>query len=266
MYIRKILFPVDFSPACTGLARYVRAVAERFQSHVTLLHVVTGEHNLAEDALDGRRRQLDAFVADELSFLSTRRLCIVADDPALAIEDEARAIRPDLVMMPTHGMSVFRRLVLGSVTARIANDMDYPVMTDAHAEASPTLENIHFRRILCAIDLNDCSQRVLLWSSQMAAEYNATLGLAHSIGNGEFVTRLFGDAQRQLASLRAEAGICGPVFIEPGDPAKVVTRKAADFGADLLVIGKHSGGQASRYLSQSAYSIISGSPCPVLSV
>jgi hypothetical protein len=38
--IKKILFPVDFSPACAAMAGYVRSVAKVFGAGVTLLYVV----------------------------------------------------------------------------------------------------------------------------------------------------------------------------------------------------------------------------------
>ena len=37
---KTILFPVDFSDRCVGAARYVKALRERFDSRVILLHVV----------------------------------------------------------------------------------------------------------------------------------------------------------------------------------------------------------------------------------
>jgi len=65
--IKKILFPVDFSDSCLGAARYVEALAGRFEAEIMLLHVVgMGEHNLAEDLLPQRQALLDAFLADEL--------------------------------------------------------------------------------------------------------------------------------------------------------------------------------------------------------
>ena len=37
--IENILFPVDFSPACMGMAAYVQRVAALFRSRITLLHL-----------------------------------------------------------------------------------------------------------------------------------------------------------------------------------------------------------------------------------
>jgi nucleotide-binding universal stress UspA family protein len=38
--LQKILFPVDFSERCAGAARYVEALAGRFQAEILLLHAV----------------------------------------------------------------------------------------------------------------------------------------------------------------------------------------------------------------------------------
>ena len=49
----------------------------RFEAEIMLLHVVgMGEHNLAEDPLPRRQAQLDAFLADELKYFTTQRLCV----------------------------------------------------------------------------------------------------------------------------------------------------------------------------------------------
>src|SRR3569833_4624592 len=71
--IKRILFPVDFSPACLGAARYVEALAGRVEAEVMLLHVVQpGAHSRAEDLLTSRRDQLTAFGTSDLRYFSTR--------------------------------------------------------------------------------------------------------------------------------------------------------------------------------------------------
>ena len=79
--IKKILFPVDFSEPCLGASRYVEAFAGRFQAEITLLHVVDVTANrimgaaafwsvqgvdLAKEAREWGRRQMDTFLIDEL--------------------------------------------------------------------------------------------------------------------------------------------------------------------------------------------------------
>ena len=56
------------------------------------------------------------------------------------------------------------------------------------------------------------------------------------------------------------------MFINPGDPAKVVASAAREFGADLLIMGRHGGAGIAGHLFQNAYAILCESPCPVISV
>ena len=171
--IKKILFPVDFSPQSVGAARYVEAIAGRFQARIQLLHVVSnGERILAEEMMPMRQRMLDDFLNKELRYFDTERLC-VSGDAAEKIVEAADAWNPDLVMMPTHGVGLYRRLLLGSVTAKVLHDLDCPIWTDVHAESAPILENIHVRRILCAVDLTEQSRAVLDWGAFLCDEYDA---------------------------------------------------------------------------------------------
>ena len=276
--IKKILFPVDFSDSCLGAARYVEAFAGRFEAEIMLLHVVgMGEHNLAEELLPRRQAQLDAFLADELKYFTTQQLCVTGDDPASEIVHAARRWSPDLVMMPTHGLGAFRRLLLGSITAKVLHDLDCPVWTGVHSEAAPPLEEIHCRRILCAMDLTERSQSVLQWAAWLAGEHQASQAIVHAMAElpaafyganleEELVRSVSEQAKRRVEILQTAAGTAGQVFIEFGDPTEVLACTAKSFDADLLVIGRHDGAGVAGYLRQSAYSILRDSPCPVISI
>jgi len=277
--ISKILFPVDFSESCLGAARYVEAFAGRFESEIMLLHTVAaGERTLPEELLPLRKRKLDAFLADELKYFTTHRVCEIADDAAAAIVDEARSWEADLVVMPTHGLGFFRRHLLGSVTAKALHDLDCPLWTSVHAEVAPPLEEIHCRRILCATALDPCSHKVLQWANWLADECGASLGIVYATPEidrsaaswnleEEFNRQVTAEAAKRIADLQAQAGThASELMIASGRPEAVVAREAANFNADLLVIGRHSGAGIAGHLFQNAYAILREAPCPVISI
>ncbi|HYA17109.1 MAG TPA: universal stress protein [Bryobacteraceae bacterium] len=275
--IRKILFPVDFSDSSLGAARYVEYFAGQFQAEIMLLHAVgMGEHNLAEELLPQRKARLDAFLADELKYFTTERVCVTGD-AATALMDTAAAWNPDLVMIPTHGLGYFRRHLLGSVTAKALHDLRCPVWTSVHAEVAPTLENIHCRRILCAVDLTERSSFVLQWAAWLARECDATLEIVHATPSldasaqvwamaEEFQQSVRDRAHQDLATLQKEAGTNAEGIVAAGVPAAVIAGAAKEFAADLLVIGRHDSEGFAGALFQNAYAILSQSPCPVISV
>jgi len=275
--IKKILFPVDFSENCLGAARYVEYFAGRFEAEVTLLHVVSmGEHKLAEEFLSQRRAQLDAFLSNGLKQFTTKRVCLTGE-PSTGIVEFAESFPPDLVMMPTHGLGAFRRLLLGSVTAKVLHDLDCPVWTGVHSETAPPLEKIHCRRVLCALDLNERSGNVINWAAWIAGQYGAPLGIVHATtelppGNfevslaQEYAQSVAEQALRRITLLQAAAGTAGQVFINPGNPARIAACAAERFGADLLIIGRHGHRGIAGFLRQNAYAMLRDSPCPVISI
>jgi len=275
--IKKILFPVDFSESSRGTARYVEAFAGQFEAEILLLHVVEmGEHTLPSELLPGRQAKLDAYLKDELKYFSTKRLC-VPGDPSSEIVKAAEVWHPDIVMMPSHGLGIFRRLLLGSVTAKVLHDLDCPVWTSTHSETAPPLEGIHCRRILCALDLGDRSQSVLEWAAWLAREYRASLGIVHATAElpptaygwnleEDYERSVSEQAKKRIDMLQTAAGTTGQIFIKYGGAAKVVAEAANEYAADLLLIGRHDGSGISGYLHPNAYNILRDSPCPAISI
>jgi len=275
--IKKILFPVDFSDSCFAAARYVEVFAKRFEAEVMLFHSVgMGEHNLAEELQPRRHALLDAFLADEFKCLPVQRLCVIGD-PATEILEVALHWRPDLVMMPTHGLGMFRRILLGSVTAKALHDLACPVWTSAHLETAPALEAIHLRRILCAVDLGERSACVLQWAAWLAGQCQADLGIVHASAElpseyygrdfrEEFEESVATEGMKKIENLQKAVGSAGKALVTPGHPATVVAQAVRDFDADLMVIGRHGAAGMAGYLRHSAYAILRDSPCPVISI
>jgi len=275
--IRKILFPVDFSDSSYGAARYVEYFAGQFQAEIMLFHAVgMGEHNLAEELLPQRKARLDGFLADELKYFTTERVAVIGD-AATALMDAAATWNPDLVMIPTHGLGYFRRHLLGSVTAKALHDLRCPIWTSVHAEVAPALENIHCRRVLCAVDLTERSPFVLEWAAWLAHEYDATLEIVHASPPldssaqvwavaEEFQRNIRDRASEGLAELQKKVGTSAAGIVISGVPAPMIAQAAKDFGADVLVVGRHDGEGFSADLFQNAYAILSQSPCPVISI
>lgn len=198
-------------------------------------------------------------------------------DAAEKIAKTARSWQADLVMMPTYGLGHFRRLLLGSTTAKILHDLECPIWTDVHAEEAPALEDITCRKILCAAGMDERSNCSLVWAAYLAEEYQAELGVVHAVPaieasvparflDQEFSASLAAEARKRITAMLNTGGVEATMFIEAGEPAKVVANVARNFGADLLVIGRHAKGGLAGHLRQNAYAILRESPCPVLSV
>jgi len=270
--IKKILFPVDFSDACGGAARYVEAFASKFGAEIMLLHAVSKEQQHAA------QEKLDAFLASELKPFATHRVCAEAEhDPSQAIAEAVRSWNPDLVAMPTHGLGFFRRHLLGSVTTKMLHDLRCPVWTSVHAESAPSLERIQCRKILCSVDLAESSRHILEWAASLASEYQANLGIVHAtvaadaLAAGwhlreEFAHYASAQATLRIDALQNDVGTKADVFIKPGTAKAIVASAAREFDADLLIIGRHGKTGVVEDLFPNATSILREAPCPVISI
>jgi nucleotide-binding universal stress UspA family protein len=162
---------------------------------------------------DGKQR-VELFLKSEFQDVPTTRL-MLEGDPARRIAEFAEKEKVDLIMMPTHGYGRFRRLLLGSVTAKVLHDVNCPVWTNAHTPDRPALPG-GYRNILCALDYTPENLPLLRWASLFACEQGATLKLVHAIPaakvpgalepeGGRFRTSLFEMAREELAKLQKEA-------------------------------------------------------------
>jgi len=289
---QRILFPVDFSPRAEATVPFVKEMASRGGSSITLLHALPlpvpwyppegGAPVLAYDVnalLDLGRERLTGFRKrhfDDLPPGVTVAEFHDQGDAATAILDYARGHETDLIMMPTHGYGQFRRLLLGSVTAKVLHDAACAVWTGAHTD-DPQQHHLPVREILCAIDLGAATPAVIAKAQETALEHTARLRLVHCVpgvesGPGrfhhyesEFQRHLIADARRSIAELQETIHTALEVHLEAGEVCKVVRTAALEHDADLIVIGRGVLKETFGRLRTNAYAIIRSAPCPVLS-
>lgn len=282
MPLTRILFPVDFSPNCEQAAHFVRFFSERFGSEILMLHVMPpAEHLVSMLEIDGgesddvRRgladrchQRLERFLADQ--FPTAQRI-LLEGEPGMEIARFAELQKIGLIVMPTHGFSLMRRFVLGSVTAR--------VLHDAHCAVFTGLPNATFhgvKSVLCAIDLREQSAQTLAFAQALAAPIQATLTVVHaspavstpsvSAFDGDLTTRLAAEARERIGQWLGEQKIQAQVCVHPGDPAEVIRRAEQEHHADLLVLGRGAVTGGLGRLRAHSYSIINQTLCPVISV
>ena len=268
---RKILFPVDFSDRCTEAGRMAETFAGHFQAQLTLLYVLEPftYNDIPVDATATSERRLGEYLAEELTQFDVQRV-MLEGDPTSQITEYARANDSDLIMLPTHGYGSFRRMILGSVTSNVLRNAICPVWTGVHMEQMPRLEDISFRKVVCAVDLEKQSCNALHWASRFAAEFGAELNIVHVIsGPGDHLMLqpdTTPEATRKLQDLQASVGCGGRISVVADEVPFGVCQHAEREKADLLVIGRSVHDGVVGRLRANAYSIIRQSPCPVISV
>ncbi|HEX4075794.1 MAG TPA: universal stress protein [Candidatus Acidoferrales bacterium] len=275
--IRSILFPVDFSPATVAIAGYVRRAAVVLGASVTLVHVfdlasnngyeiyarspsdVAAEHRLIA------QEKLDSFSQAEFPGTECSRI-LLSGDAAVQITWQAKAGGFDLIIMPTHA-GRFRRMLLGSTTAKVLNDSDCPVLTTQHAETIVPRPLEH-REWLCAIGLDGNAEKMLRFAAQAATAARARLSLIHAIqaGRSDLDATATQEAREHIEKIQKKAGCDAPLHIAVGPNIKQALVEAVGRSdADVVIIGRGPRDGVYGRMRDLTYQLARDSRFPVLS-
>jgi len=302
MLFKNILFPVDFSDRSEAVAPHVRAVCQRFNAALTLLHLIQMPvmaygvpdapvsvyfpMDEIKASAEQRLRQLAAKAFPGMPV----KIVVTEGDPGSCIAELARAWQIDLIMLPTRGQGRFRAALLGSVTAKTLHDATCAVWTEAHCEDPGEINAKHneWRRIVCGIDTVPEGSRLIRFAADLAAASGAitgdtpgatagaTIQLVHAVPVAEagperymdleFAACLADDARKKIAEMQREERTNFEVIVEPGNIPGTIRDVAASGDADLVLIGRGALPHFAGRLRSHAYAIVRDMPCPVLSV
>ena len=236
---------------------------------------------MLDDVLAHQKEQtcnsLNSYLADEFQSITVKRI-VAEGDPAETITTYCAAERVGLVMMPTRGCEAFRRLLFGSVTAKVLQDLNCPVWTssyatDTHAAVSPVP-----KVIVCAIDLGLDGDSILRVGRRPAPPaLQARLIVAHALSSSEFhpathfpgteVRRALDNAHIRISNVLGGSPMPeAEVRVEGGSVPEVVHSVVEDSRADLLIIGRASSQGLMGRLRTHSYALIRESVCPVISI
>ncbi len=284
----RILFPADLSRPSREAAAFVAAMAARFHSRVFLLHSLEPRPSYypiaavataaalkqSRETRESAQTKLEAFVADFFSGVPVQPV-LTEGDAANCIATLARENDVDLIMMPTHGYGPFRRLLLGSVTAKVLHDVECPVWTGVHTDEMWSQIGTGWQRFLCAVDDDPRDIPLLKWAAQFAHEQGAVLQVVHAAhatasnpGHESASLRdlLVGVARERLSRLQAGAGTSFDIKLVLGHVGDVVRQAAIHHGADLILIGRGAIQKGLGRLRSNVYAVIREAPCPVISL
>lgn len=292
---KHILCPIDFSDASRHALDQAIAIAGWYESFVTGLHVIAPaltfeppilfaeRGNLKQLGVDAdqMRGRLDDWLAAVTAVRVPFEARVCEGQPAESVLAFARSLPADLIVMGTHGHSGFERLLLGSVTEKVLRNATCPVLTVP--PRSVTTAGLPFRRILCPVDFSEASLVALQTAFSMAKEADARLVVMNVVdwpGNDSILVtasgdrELLGQIERQAAQ-RLESFISdeSKVWSRPetrvtiGKPYREILALAADWAADLIVIGVHGRNPIGlAVFGSTTNQVVRRAPCPVLTI
>ena len=262
----KILVPVDGSHSCLHAKMLASSIAKKFNSTVTVVHVVSHEfmhpelkaqyqlphsilHKIDDAYLEAGKKIIRN--AEELfreAGVPVDARLVTHEDPAEYLLELIKDEKFNLVVIGNRAETQSERYSLGSVTEKIARHADCPVLI---VKQKPKIE-----KLLVAVDGSKYANKALEYAAQLAQHYSANLALVHveedkliRIGGPQVVDCLgtVGECILKDAAKKVK-GVAFDKMLEYGSPAEVLIKVAKKADVDIMVLGSRGLSSVRRYL------------------
>jgi nucleotide-binding universal stress UspA family protein len=290
---RRLLIPLDGSAFAEAVLPYGLGIAERLRAAVELVSVYPDTALLADwhvggDALRVAHAEYLEHLIDRLKPRGAVPItsAVIGGPVDRALEQHVNHLRPDLVVMSTHGRGPVSRAWLGSVADRLVRHLPVPlVLVRPSGEEVPDPDaRPELHTIVAALDGSDRAETVLPWTARLARAYGARLVLLRVVPPAYTLAPYFPqavheahgamkqeqqEAQRYLKGVAARFkadGIATTADVVMGvTPGTTITRHARALDADLVALATHGrGGVARLVLGSVADKVIRDADSPVL--
>ena len=185
--------------------------------------------------------------------MSPPEAIVLVGDPATEIVALAEREHARLIVIATHGLSGYRKMLLGSTTEKVLRQTTVPVLVAPPPEHTPATTDptkIDISRVLAPVDFSNECVRDVRAAAAIAHTLRVPLLLVHVVAPLKGLERLrpqldthnrvqIERAEQQIRELVSEAG--GPADVETvvavGSPAEEIARIAVERGVGLIVMG-----------------------------
>lgn len=247
---KKIVLATDGSEPAERARRVASAVAKASRGAIHVVHGYEQERTAAE-IVD---RTVEALRAEGLKPKAETR----PGSPAGVVVEAADLLEAEVIVVGSRGLTRSRRLLLGSVSNRIATHAPCDVLV---VRAGGAGDDHPYRKVLIATDGSATADRACRRAFGLAAKlgWEPIVVFVGHASTGELILK---DTVAQMAGdLEVRA-----LMLE-GDPAERILGAAEEEGVDLIVVGNKGMTGARRFLLGSVpQKVMEYAPCDVLIV
>jgi len=253
--MRKIVVATDFSERSDRAIRRATLLAKDIGASLLLVHVVDddqprrlvkAEQKIATDLLSeqsGSIRDVDGLECD---------FSVVLGEAFEGVGQIAESIDADLVVIGPHRREALKDVFIGTPAERTIRKSRLPVLMSNGVPAG------HYRRVLVAVDLSDCSAEVLRAVGELGLEKKTAISVIHvfdapasglmrraSSSEDQITDYIADEKERASGELSnfLKANHFNPVeaVLAPmdGSFADTICAVASRLSAELIVVGTH---------------------------
>ena len=296
--LQSVLLATDLSPASVKPLHHALAIARHYGAKLYIAHVVSAAPYLmaGPEALElgcqGACRDVQQLRGDlrrdgsldglDHEFI-VQRGCVWDELQTIILQKQI-----GLVVVGTHGRRGLEKLILGSVAEEIFREADCPVLTvgpHCYREAGEEF-SAETQSYLFATDFSEASLGALSHAISFATRMKARLILLHVVSgpipqlpgwySASEIILMRENARmtcvrrlEQLVPCDNETPIETEFVVQFGIPSETILQVALDKKVDLILLGLRRSsltGTISHMPWATAYEIVSGAGCPVLTV
>ncbi|MHB0915162.1 MAG: universal stress protein [Thermoleophilia bacterium] len=267
--IDKILLCTDGSEYSAGAVREAISLAGRCSSELLVLSIVETNVELSALAPEMIEKEelrargiVDAVKADaEAAGVSCQTIVLEGESPWRLVVEEADRQAAGLIVMGRRGRSAMKKIVVGSVTARVIGHTTHPVLV------APRAATVGCGSVLLATDGSDAS----FAAARVAVELGKNCGVTPVVISVAGDSSELGQAEANIlrvAELAGQLGVAVEAAAAVGKPAEeIVAAVTGKNNIDLVIIGSHGRTGLERLLMGSvAERVIDSVGCAVLVV
>ncbi len=213
-------------------------------------------HHLAERAAALLRKQFPGWKVGAVA---------CHDSPWRGILQQADQLKPDMIVLGSHGRSALGRMVLGGVSQRVATEASCSVRLARGQFAV----DVAPPRLVVAVDGTEHSNSTVEWVANRGWPPGAAAHiLALLEGDPQPGPQTREDARlRRFAEGAAEklraAGLLAAAIVKHGDPRHEILHEAERWGADCVFVGAHGHTRLEKILGSVSQWVTSRAPCSV---
>jgi nucleotide-binding universal stress UspA family protein len=271
MHFARLLVPLDGAEVAAAALPAARLLARATGAEVTL--VMVAPPGTQPGSTRAMRDYLHSVATAERAAGLTVHTTVRLGDPASAIVHLGREIKPNLIIMATHGRSGLERTILGSVTDKVVRASSAPVLVLRPCERK--VERFH--TVLVPMDGTQGGTSALATALPLATDIGARLVLVRAVAPPP--SPLFSQTLRpgtlqqgklyveHVASRLRQRGMSVEARGVIGQPGTAIVALAEDTDADLIVMSTHGRrGPTRSILGSVADEVVRHSRRPVLLV
>lgn len=277
----RILLATDFSPASDRALEYALSLARHYGSHLYVTHVVTLDDyplmapDLAVIREQKYRREAKEAMAKLVRagrFFGVSHEFLIEEGTLWpAIQNLIHRYGVNLVVAGTQGMGSLKKILLGSNAEQMFRQSSVPILTVGPVAPSEPLYEAEFKHVLFATDFGPGAEKEAAFALSLAKEHRSKLTVLHVLSGPEQSAGLQRDfILRQMGELVPDThGVhCLVNFsVVLGKPVEEILGAQKETKADLIVMGaKMRKSLAGHVPGTTAFKVVSGAPCPVLTV